>query len=283
MSAFETIENARLILDQWADGLADVLGSMTDHRPDVRWRPGDGPLASASDGETLWWEQSFPIAPEAAVWVAAPRALWEYAGTVTLKAAGLETVDEAEARNTWFEIIGQSLGVMARSLGAVFGREIACDPGVERAPDPASSNWASVTLRFPDAELPPLAIVIAPRLLTLLASPAGEPERRKPERPEPPPTPARQASAAPSRTMELLLDVDLPVSISFGKTQLPLKDVLKLTTGSIVELNRGVNDQVEVLVNECLIARGEVVVVEGNYGVRIQEIASRQDRLRSLR
>jgi flagellar motor switch protein FliN/FliY len=83
--------------------------------------------------------------------------------------------------------------------------------------------------------------------------------------------------------MELLLDVDLPVSISFGKAQLALKDVLKLTTGSIVELNRGVNDQVEVLVNQCLIARGEVVVVDGNYGVRIQEIASRQDRMRSLR
>ena len=83
--------------------------------------------------------------------------------------------------------------------------------------------------------------------------------------------------------MELLLDVELPVSISFGKAQLPLKDVLKLTTGSIVELNRGISDQVEVLVNQCLIARGEVVVVEGNYGVRIQEIASRQDRLKSLR
>jgi flagellar motor switch protein FliN/FliY len=83
--------------------------------------------------------------------------------------------------------------------------------------------------------------------------------------------------------MDLLLDVELPVSISFGRAQLPMKDVLKLTSGSIVELNRGVNEQVEVLINQCLIARGEVVVVEGNYAVRIQEIASREDRLRSLR
>src|ERR1035441_2789302 len=67
-------------------------------------------------------------------------------------------------------------------------------------------------------------------------------------------------------TMDLLLDVELPVSVSFGKTEIPMKDVLKLTTGSIVELNRGVNEPVEVLVNHCLIARGEVVVVEGNYG-----------------
>ena len=83
--------------------------------------------------------------------------------------------------------------------------------------------------------------------------------------------------------MELILDVELPVSISFGKTEMPMKDVLKLTTGSIVELNRGVNDPVEVMINHCLIARGEVVVVEGNYGVRIQHIASRLDRMRSLR
>ena len=67
--------------------------------------------------------------------------------------------------------------------------------------------------------------------------------------------------------MDLLLEVELPVSISFGKTELRMKDVLKLTTGSIVELNRGVNEPVEVLVNHCLIAPGEVVVVEGNYGV----------------
>lgn len=82
--------------------------------------------------------------------------------------------------------------------------------------------------------------------------------------------------------MDLLLDVELPVSISFGKTCLPLRDVLKLTTGSIVELNRTASDPVDVLVNQRLVARGEVVVVEGNYGIRIQEIASRQDRLRSI-
>ena len=83
--------------------------------------------------------------------------------------------------------------------------------------------------------------------------------------------------------MDLLLDVEMPISISFGKTKLPLKDVVKLTTGSIVELDRGVNEQVEILINHHLIARGEVVVVEGNYGVRILEIASPQERLKSLK
>jgi flagellar motor switch protein FliN/FliY len=94
--------------------------------------------------------------------------------------------------------------------------------------------------------------------------------------------PAPRAHAS-SRTMDLLLDVELPVSISFGKTQLPMKEVLKLTTGSIVELDRSVGDPVEVLVNDSLVARGEVVVIDGNYGVRIQKIINPQDRLRSLR
>jgi flagellar motor switch protein FliN/FliY len=84
-----------------------------------------------------------------------------------------------------------------------------------------------------------------------------------------------------SGTLDLLLDVELPVSVSFGKTQMPLQQVLKWTSGSIVELESTVNEPVEVVVNNCVIARGEVVVVDGNYGVRIQQIVSRAERLQS--
>ncbi len=80
-------------------------------------------------------------------------------------------------------------------------------------------------------------------------------------------------------TLELLLDVELPLSISFGRTYLALRDVLKLSTGSIVELNCPANAYVDVIVNNCTIARGEVVVIEGNYGVRIDEIISRRERM----
>jgi flagellar motor switch protein FliN/FliY len=94
------------------------------------------------------------------------------------------------------------------------------------------------------------------------------------------------APASPSvesKTLDLLLDVEMPVSVSFGRAELLLKDVLKLSTGSIVELNRTISEPVDVVVNNCVIARGEVVVIEGNYGVRISQIISRQDRLRTLK
>jgi flagellar motor switch protein FliN/FliY len=86
-----------------------------------------------------------------------------------------------------------------------------------------------------------------------------------------------------TKKMDLLLDVELPVSVSFGRAQLLLKDVIKLTTGSIIELNRSISEPVDVIVNNCVIARGEVVVVEGNFGVRVHEVISRQERLRTLK
>lgn len=82
--------------------------------------------------------------------------------------------------------------------------------------------------------------------------------------------------------IDLLLDVELPVSVSFGNSEMQLKDVLKLGAGSVIELDKSVNDPVTVIVNHKPIAKGEVVMVDGNYGVRILEVESTADRIRSL-
>ena len=89
-------------------------------------------------------------------------------------------------------------------------------------------------------------------------------------------------SDSAQKNLRMLLDVELDLAISFGSTDLPLRDVLKLASGSIVELNRNAADPVDVLVNDRVIARGEVVVVDGNYGIRITEIVSRQERIRTV-
>jgi len=285
-SPLNGVENARFLLDRWIESLAQVLESMTDQRPDLRWAAQSGAATDVMKGNNfLWWEQPFQIDPQASMWIGATQAAWEYAGALTLKAAGLDTVETTEAKNTWFEILGQSLAVVARSIGSLLHREVTTENGGERAVDQSLTEWAAVTLTFstPDAptDTPPLLVALNPKLVALISAPPVEVEQ--PAAVSQPNVIREPVVPAHSRTMDLLLDVDLPVSISFGKALLPMKDVLKLTTGSIVELNRGLNDPVEVLVNHCLIARGEVVVVEGNYGIRIQEIASRSDRLRSLR
>jgi flagellar motor switch protein FliN/FliY len=268
------------LMEHWGSAFSQVLQAMADQKVDVTWQAG---AALGAEPELMWWEQPLQLGPDMIIWVAAPKTTWEYVGTVTLKAAGLETVEVVEARNTYLEILGQSLSSLARSIGAMLGREVACAQGDERMPGIALETGATATLNFGESGAHTLWIGFSPKLIAILLLP---PEERKGDDR----SAGRRATAAdapdyplPPPTMDLLLEVELPVSISFGKTELPMKDVLKLTTGSIVELNRSVSEPVEVLVNHCLIARGEVVVVEGNYGVRIQHIASRQDRLRSLR
>jgi flagellar motor switch protein FliN/FliY len=82
--------------------------------------------------------------------------------------------------------------------------------------------------------------------------------------------------------LELILDVEVPITVRFGETQMLLDEVLKLGQGSQIQLDKMVDDPVELFVNRKLLATGEVVVVEGHYAIRITEIISRADRIQSL-
>lgn len=76
-----------------------------------------------------------------------------------------------------------------------------------------------------------------------------------------------------SNPMEILMQVEVPVSVSLGRTRMRMRELLALTQGSVVELDQYVGEEVEIRVNNCLIAHGEVVGVDGNYGVRILRMA----------
>jgi len=81
-----------------------------------------------------------------------------------------------------------------------------------------------------------------------------------------------------SAAASLLMGVKMPIRILLGRTELSLKDVAQLGSGSVVELDCSPNDPVEIIVNDQVIAHGEVVVVSGNYGVRITGIAAREEK-----
>jgi flagellar motor switch protein FliN/FliY len=82
-----------------------------------------------------------------------------------------------------------------------------------------------------------------------------------------------------SQTLDVLLDIEMPVTVRIGSAQMTFGDVLGLNIGSIVEFDRGTEEPVDVLVNDRVVARGEMVLVQGNYGVHITEISSRRERL----
>ncbi len=81
----------------------------------------------------------------------------------------------------------------------------------------------------------------------------------------------------------LIMDVKLPVRVRIGKKRMLLKDVLNMDIGSVIELNQLANDPLEILVDNHVIAEGEVVIVDGNFGVQITTIGSKRERLEQLK
>jgi len=84
------------------------------------------------------------------------------------------------------------------------------------------------------------------------------------------------------RNLDNLLDIPLKVTVELGRTKRPIKEILELSTGSIVELDKLAGEPVDILVNQKLIAQGEVVVIDENFGVRVTDIISKTDRLMNL-
>ena len=83
--------------------------------------------------------------------------------------------------------------------------------------------------------------------------------------------------------IELIKDVKLPIRVRIGSKKMLLKDVLSMDIGSVIELDQLANDPLEILVGDKVIAMGEVVIVDGNFGVKIGEIGTKRERLEKLR
>jgi len=280
MSETNTQDPLQWLVEEWARQLTMVLETMTGESPHITFaaHSPSAPECDVAQNEFLWWAQPFSLSPEAMIWVAAAANSWQQIGGRVLKSAGVEDSDPESIRSTYLEIVHQGLSGIAGVLSRRAGREVSCLDGQAAAP-PAPMDGSCYSFEIDLGELKaPIFVVLSPSLADL--SPAATEEF--PEPIEQAPANAVVPAAVKPSSIDLLLDVELPVSVSFGRAQLPLKDVIKLTTGSIVELNRAVSEPVDVIVNNCVIARGEVVVVEGNFGIRIRQVVSRQERLRTL-
>lgn len=89
--------------------------------------------------------------------------------------------------------------------------------------------------------------------------------------------------AESARNLDLLLDVEIPISVEVGRAQMSLDDVLRLVPGSVISLDKKAEEPVDLRVNGKLVARGEVVLVDDSYGLRITQVVDAAGRLESLR
>jgi flagellar motor switch protein FliN/FliY len=177
----------------------------------------------------------------------------------------------------WGELLQETFNAAAGELLAKTGKKCRADKFEE------STGEAKVTRAF--------QLKAGDRSWTIMV----RDEVRAPK-PAAVPAPGPAASAAPAATppapapspgltpgLELLLDVELEASLRFGCREMPLGEILDLGPGDVVQLDRHVSDPVDLIVGDKIVARGEVVLVNGNFGLRVTEVAMPRKRLESIR
>lgn len=159
-------------------------------------------------------------------------------------------------------------------------------PDAEVAPSPREVNEARTVTEVPEARMPlepGPALAAAPNSSpqTLTRRPATQPVAVQAVEFQPLPQAATSPQVAPGN-LQLLLDVPLQLTVELGRTEKTVKEVLDLVPGSIFELDRVAGEPVDIYVNGKLVAKGEVVVIDENFGVRITDIVSVIDRVTNL-
>jgi flagellar motor switch protein FliN len=280
----------------WVECLRQVLGQIAGF-----------PVAvEASTFEEPASEESAPPKPPACMVVSASKTLQGDMAILASEAGALTLAQvlvsdppdpsvpfDKDRRDAFDELIRQVLGQIATSLKSAAGGEVELKPSGNEAPSwPESARSA---IRITSEKFPPilLTLIVTPELLkSLQAHPApAPPPAQKAEQPSGPqehppksePTPPQpEAVEARSSNLELLLDVKLDATIRFGQRRMLLREILELQPGTAVPLDRRVEEPVELLVGGRVVAQGDVVIVDGNYGIRITEILSPQQRIESL-
>jgi len=195
-------------------------------------------------------------------------------------------------RDAFLELLRQVAGVVATDWKSEVGRDVLIS--FHSAAEPPFAGATEMAVEIHGESLPSVTVkLVLNRELTeiLSAQPAAPPMAAEPAQAAATQA-ARQTaevesqdsvSSAPPANLDLLLDVDLEATIRFGEREMLLKEIYGLMPGTVIELDQLINEPAQLLVAGRTVAWGEVVVVDGNFGLRVTEVASRGQRAEMLR
>ena len=257
------------LIDALAINLGESLGAMTGTA--VRTMPTAGEA-------TIDWQLPVNVGGTAVgtVWLGLSQA-----GATQLVAGilgDLSLVSDADIADTLKELLGQSAAAHVHGDGTGLNLTI---EAAEPAHSPVLPDARHYDLMVGTGD--PIRLVGWGRTTGGFA--ADPPRPAKAAQSSAPPTavlPGTALASPPPRNLDVVLDIELPITVRFGETQMTLESLARLGPGSMIDLARSPDDPVDLLVNGHLVARGQVVVVSGCYGVRVSEVVSPADRLRSL-
>jgi flagellar motor switch protein FliN/FliY len=248
-------------LARWANELSRAIESQTGQAPAISHASvPDSRSWEERASNVLWWKQTTEGIDNFAIWIGAEEDCWSaLAGTSKLG---------GEPRQVYFELLKQVNRNLAGAAATGFSKPFRWRDGSMEQTTPALDTLELIEVQITlDGKILPSLLAGVERQAQALEPGASGSEIST--------LPATSASPMLSR----LMDLQLPVTVLLGRAVLPIRDVLKISSGSLIELDRQIDDYVEVMVHGTVVARGEIVSVRGNYGVRIKEIISRQDRI----
>jgi flagellar motor switch protein FliN/FliY len=193
-----------------------------------------------------------------------PRAVVLAVGQLFLQESQDATAElKPDHRDALQELLRQTAGQLATALSARWGEtQLRVEEGAAPSWAAGARGWLVSAPGAPSRML--MEWQLSSALVAALRPPLEKPPESEPAKPDVP----------TSDKLDLLMDVELDVTLRFGSRSMLLRGILELDAGSVVELDRQVREPADLLLDGRLIARGEVVVVDGNYGLRVQEIVS---------
>ena len=261
------------LVDALATNLGDSLGAMTGLA--VRTMPAVGDTAIA-------WQAEVEVSGTAVGTVLVGLGQEGATQLVATILGDPTLVADADIVDTLKELLGQAAGAHMNGAGKGLVLKV-LTPARAEATAPAGAQLFDLNV----GTNAPIRLAGWGRVITGIvessrpAAPAAATSAAPPAAPATP-VPAASPMATAPRNLDVVLDIELPITVRFGETQMTLESLAKLGPGSMIDLDRSPDDPVELLVNGHLVARGQVVVVGGCYGVRVNEVVSAADRLRSL-
>jgi flagellar motor switch protein FliN len=276
----------------WAESLASVLEQLGVASAKVTAAE-PGPAKALSSEELGVTQSAFfsggGVLKGAQVWVAEKAAAMQLAQLLMSEPLDPAAELSDTHKDAFAEFLRQVAGEMATSWKAIAGgeTEIAFQAQSDSVFVPAQSS----TVQAEGDKFPAISLrfFVNSALFDALSAPPAAAESAKSAKVTenaaaaggsnviPEPSPLAPLGPIPPN-LELLLDVELQATIRFGEREMLLREIFGLTPGAVVELNQTVNEPASLLVAGRLVARGEVVVVDGNFGLRVTEVASRGQR-----
>ncbi len=184
---------------------------------------------------------------------------------------------EGLPKTKFFQILGSEL---VKQMYDMFTKAKGIETEPQQATTPAQPQAVAQPQPHPTTQAPAAASIPG---FTPPPSQVSQPVTAQPVQFQELSAPATTTPQVPPDKLELLFDIPLKVTVELGRTKMTLKEVLELSVGSLIELDKLTGEPVDILVNGKLIARGEVVVIDENFGVRITDIISPKERLYAFR